>query len=209
MEQIAAHNCICQTCQKIFPVNDMMKCVLNLDEDSNLIDLFDSFQINRVVCPKCGNGFTFEIPMLVYSNTFRFAIYINPSPTPDKHYCSKPVPTWLINDYKHLRKCMYLAEAVEKYRIFRDGFNDKNIEYLKFCIFPDSNALPFDEINLLYSHCNEFNLYFNKIDFNNNIIDTYTVPKSKIHKIMQNTFFYEDENNWQNINRLTIKDFIK
>ncbi|MBE7049574.1 MAG: hypothetical protein E7394_02245 [Ruminococcaceae bacterium] len=208
MKKIAAHNCICQNCQKVFPVNEMMYSVINLDENAEKTREFDMFEINKVTCPKCKSSFTFELPLLICSKRLKVAIYVNSSPSPDKHYKSKAIPIWLITDYKIFRKCLYYAEAVEKFRIFRDELNDKIIEYLKLCRFNNTDALPFDEINLLYSHNDGVNLYFDKIDFNNNIIKTYSIPMSDIKEISNEIKFNRSHNTWQTVNRLTIKDFI-
>lgn len=186
----------------------MMDSVIDLDKDIKYSESFEKFEINKVTCPKCKNSFTFELPLLVCSKKCKFAAYVNSSPYPEKEFTSKEIPVWLISGYKSYRKCLYYAEIVEKFRIFRDGLDDKIIEYLKLCKFPDTDALPFDEINLLYSHNDNINLYFDKIDFNNNIINTYAVSKSIMEDIKSRIVFTENKNIWQMINRLTIKDYI-
>ncbi len=209
MEHVAAQNCICQSCRKIFPANKTMLCVINIDENDDLVTQFNAFEINSVTCPKCHNSFTFEIPTLVYSKSLGFAVYTASSSNPEKGYSAKSIPTWLIYEYKTFRKCMYLAEAVEKFRIFRDGLNDKHVEYLKLCLFSEHDTLPFDEINMIYSHMDESVLYFNKIDFNNNIISTYNVSKVDMINLIQDVDFCDESNNWSTINRLTIRNYIK
>ena len=105
MEHVAAQNCICQSCRKIFPANKTMLCVINLDENDDLVTQFNSFEINSVTCPKCNNSFTFEIQTLVYSQILGLAIYTSSSSCPEIASNTKNVPTWLMYEYKTFRIC--------------------------------------------------------------------------------------------------------
>lgn len=204
MEKTPAHNCICQSCNKIFAVNQLMVCSFNFDKDEETSDSFVSYSLNLVTCPHCHCSFPFEMPMVIYSEKHRFAIYVSPSfdiSSKTEIGLKRFIPNSL-----RFRKCTYQAEAVEKAIIFKDGLDDRYIEYIKLCFFNDSDALPFDKINLIYKSCDDENYYFEKIDYNNNPLEKYIVSKSEAMKLCEGISFENEKYQWKVVNRKTIKE---
>jgi len=79
MKKTLAYHCLCQDCDKFFQINRYMTNVINIDDDVDECIQLLSITLNSVKCPECGSSFSYEIPMLLFSNKHKFAIKVNPS----------------------------------------------------------------------------------------------------------------------------------
>jgi len=205
MKTTPAYKCICQDCSNVFNINETMVNVINLDEDDCLIQ-FLTASLNKISCPYCDADFTYEIPMLIYSQKSGFALRVNPSvpsapPSPDV----KLPYFFKIFNLKY-RQVTYHIEALEKVRIFKDGFDDKYIEFVKFNFFSDDDCTPMEDINLCYKSSDNEKLYFEKLDYNGKLIKEYEVLKSDVREC---SFIPEPcSPAWVQINRYTIENYI-
>ena len=78
MKTTPAYTCICQDCNKVFIIDEVMVTVINLDDDKDTAIEFFSSSLNKISCPYCNANFTYEIPMLIFSLKDNFAIKVAP-----------------------------------------------------------------------------------------------------------------------------------
>ena len=205
MKTVSAHRCVCQDCNSNFYINRQMINVINLDEDKDACVDFIKASVNRVTCPKCNANFTYEIPMLIFSCKDRFAIKVEPAFSPENSSEDFLPGFFNIFDFKY-RKVSYYIEALEKVRAFKDGLDDRYIEYVKLRFFSDEDATPMDDVNLCYKASDNNNLYFEKLDYNGFLLKDFQVLKDDVLPCI---FSDEPQNPvWQQINRYTINDYI-
>jgi len=204
MKKILAYHCLCQDCDKIFQINRYMTNVINVDDDVEEYIKLLSLTLNCVKCPECGSVFSYEIPMLIFSNKHKFAIKVNPLRDSYESGSNDELPALLSKfNYKY-REVTFQIEAVEKLRIFMADLDDKLIEYIKLKTFKDEDATPFEDVNIIFESTDKRCLHFAKMDSNNNIIARYEVE----HKNYDNVKFNDEPNKWQYINRFTINKYI-
>ena len=201
MSKIPVFDCRCQNCNFTFKINKILINSVNLDYSNQTCDKFFSLNLNEVLCPSCNSTFTYEIPMIIMSFKNKFAIKVTPSLYNSIPKNIFPPPFRLLPDGFRFREVAYLIEAVEKAKIFIDGEDDIYIEYFKFKNFSDEDTMPFDEINLVYSHSDDDRLYFNKYNCDNKLIDKYSKTKTKFNK---NISIKSKNDIWNIINRITI-----
>lgn len=206
MSGYAALSCRCQNCNEFFLVKRLMENVINLDESEN--EKFFNHEVNKVKCKKCMSEFTFELPMVIFSTKYNFAIKVSPTLNPENGIESYVTPHYLVCSDFRFREVTYQIEAVEKAKIFLDGFDDRYIEYVKLTKFEDKDATPFDTNNVVYDHSDPHNLYFKKYDSDNNVTGNYAVPVSE-SDIPGNIYADITTNDkWKIINRYTMKKYI-
>ncbi|MBE7052214.1 MAG: hypothetical protein E7395_06565 [Ruminococcaceae bacterium] len=206
MSKIMVLGCVCQECDMEFAVNDYLTNVVNLDYDSDKKSEFENMELNRVCCPHCKKSFTFEIPMVFVSSKLKYAIKVNPQSFTIESDTGS-FPEFLIPDGFRLREVYFQVEALEKHRIFESLCDDKVVEYIKLLEFDNSDALPFDEVNLVFDNCDNNTYCFDKYNSTNDCLEKYNIDATNIKLPLfdESTF----SGKWQRINRLTINDYIK
>lgn len=207
MSDIAVYNCICQNCNKMFPVNSYMTNVLDMDSEDEKLCSFLSGTLNNTTCPHCSSSFTYEIPMLVYSMKKKYAIKVSPAQN-EKDFTEQRPPHFLFPYEFKYREVSFQIEAVEKARIFDAGLDDKIIEYIKFTSFGDEDALPFDEVNIIFDHKNNDDYHFVKINSDNQILNKYCISSPPLTDCVFSSEARSDKK-WAVINRFTIINYTK
>ena len=205
MKKTLAYHCLCQDCDKFFQLNRYMTTVINIDEDVDECIQLLSVTLNCVKCPECGSAFSYEIPMLLFSNKHKFAIRVNPSLVAYEADSGDEPPVFLSQFQYKYREVTFQIEALEKVRIFMAGLDDKLIEYIKLKTFKDEDATPFEDVNIVFESADNHSFFFAKMDSNNNIIARYEVNRKEYDDIC----FDDCLNRWQCINRYTINRYIK
>lgn len=203
MSEIPVFDCLCQNCNLPFKFQKVLTNSINFDDNNKLLEKLLSFKLNEVTCPYCKSTFTYEIPMIIISFKYKFIIKVNPSVYTNRKTSLPPPFRLLDNDFKY-REVAYQIEGVEKARIFSDGYNDIFIEWFKLCVFSDEDAMPFDEVNLIYTHSDSKYFYFEKFNSDNKLIKSYIISKDT--KILEQPKFEGDKFNWNIINRNTLKN---
>ncbi len=206
---VNAYDAICQSCGLRFSIREKFSDTINLDIEGFEKKNFLNGSLNRVDCPFCGCNFTYEIPLIVFSEDIGFAYLVQPTLRNDKNYISKNPPYRIFSKDFEYRIVRYLAEAKEKYDIKISGLSDTAIEYIKLKSFPDTMAMPFDEINMLFSSYENGEYTFKQTDFNDKILNTYTINFSDkdIPDYILN--ISHQHNKWLKIDRETLKEEIK
>ncbi len=206
MKTTPAYTCICQDCGIVFDIDKVMVNVIDIDKDEEAFISFLSSSLNRVTCPHCFANFTYEIPMLIYSQRSGFAVKVDPyTPSSDVSLPTLLPYFFSMFNFKY-RQVTYHIEALEKVRIFKDGLDDRYIEYIKLNFFSDDDATPMEDVNLCYKSSDNEKLYFEKLDYNGKLIKEFDVLKAKVK-----TCGFIDEPSvpsWQKINRYTVEDYI-
>ncbi len=205
MKKTLAYHCLCQDCDKIFQINRYMTNVINIDEDVDECIQLLSVTLNCVKCPECGSAFTYEIPMLLFSNKYKFAVKVNPSLDSYEFGIDDEPPCFLSKFKYKYREVAFQIEALEKVRIFMADLDDKLIEYIKLKTFEDEDATPFEDVNIVFESADEHSFFFAKMDSNNNIIARYEVER----KVYGDINFNSEFDKWQCINRYTINSYIE
>ena len=162
MKKTLAYHCLCQDCDKVFQINRYMTTVINIDEDVDECIQLLSTTLNCVKCPECGSVFSYEIPMLLFSNKHKFAIRVNPLLDSYEAYSGDEPPVFVSQFQYKYRDVAFQIEAVEKVRIFMAGLDDKMIEYIKLKNFKDEDATPFEEVNIVFESADNHHFYFSK-----------------------------------------------
>ena len=207
--QIQVFNLICQSCEKRIKLNMYFTTMINLDFISHDCRRFESGELNRVICPHCNSEFTAEIPMIIMSESLKFACVVFPELEQRGIDAVTPPPTFLLPGFE-FRIVRYQAEALEKLRIKNAGCSDVDIEYIKCVSFDSETALPFDEKNLVFQYKDNNVYHFKQIDFNNSVIAEYQVTFDDENIPNFITSFKNNLCNkkWHKIDRITIKEEI-
>lgn len=169
-----AYDAICQECEKRFDISERFTTVVNLDIEGFEKNKFLNGSLNRTVCPFCKKEFTYEIPMIVFSLKLKFACLVMPNLNSQNIVELKNPPYHILPDNFCYRLVRYQIEALEKYRIFSLGLDDLQIEQFKLKNFSDDEAMPFDEKNIIFDSYNDRIIKFNQVDYNNDILNTYS-----------------------------------
>ncbi len=209
MGRIEAYNCICQNCEEVFILNKYMINVINLDDGSDDTLKFLSCSLNNVTCPYCCVNFTYEIPMLIFSNNHKFAIKVSPKEILYKSNEVCFIPNFIYDTGFKYREVNFFIEGLEKARIISDGLDDKYVEYLKYKLFKDDDAIPFYDVSLVYKSSDSCSIYFEKLDSNNNLLNEYTITKDSFNKFGKTKFAPDIPKIWNVINRYTINEYIE
>lgn len=205
MSEIYVYDCLCQNCHIPFKNHAILHNCVNCDIKNTVFNDFMSLSLNEVSCPLCKTKFTYEIPMIVISLKHKFVIKVNPSAF------HNPIPTKQLPPFRILppgfrfREVYFMIEAVEKANIFLQGFEDVYIEHFKSLNFADDEALPFDEVNVVYTHSDDLFHYFVKYDSDNNPTEFFKKHKNSA-EVDLNHF---SDNKWYFINRVTIKNLLE
>lgn len=202
---IRSFNARCQECEKAFSIAQRFCTVVNLDIEGFEKDGFEDGSLNRITCPLCNTEFTYEIPMIVFSYEMRFACLVEPCA---RNSLVKEPPHIILPDGFMFRRVSYLAEAMEKYRIFKSGCDDCVIEYIKLLSFKDEEALPFDEKNIVFENKNADEYEFSQLDYNNRVLNKYkiTFKGSDIADSLINFKNSLGGNRWHRIDRIILKE---
>lgn len=183
-----------------------MTNVLDMDTESEKLCSFLSGTLNNATCLHCSSSFTYEIPMLVFSMKKQYAIKV--SPTHGKNGCiAQNPPDFLFPDKFKYREVSFQIEAVEKARIFDAGLDDKIIEYIKLTSFDDKDALPFDEVNIIFDYKSDDDYHFVKINSDNEILNRYCISSPQLTDCVFKSESTSDTKKWFTINRFTIKNY--
>ena len=205
MKKTLAYHCLCQDCDKFFQINRYMTNVINIDDDVDECIQLLYITLNIVKCPECGSSFSYEIPMLLFSNKHKFAIKVNPSLDSYETYNGDEPPIFLSHFKYKYREVTFQIEALEKVRIFMADLDDKLIEYIKLKTFKDEDATPLEDVNIVFESADNHCFFFAKMDSNNNIVAHYEVERNEYSDIK----FSNELNKWQCINRYTIDRYRK
>lgn len=207
--QIHVFNAICQSCQKRIHIDKYITTVVNLDTLSFECELFYSGQLNRLKCPHCNASFTFETPMVIFSQIHKLACAVLPNLDNDGESAIKKPPSHIMRDFD-FRIVRYQIEALEKFKIRQCNCLDYVIEYVKLLNFDDDTALPFNEKNLIFENKYDNKYSFIQTDFNNNILNSYEILCSEIN--IPECIIYKSNhlsnNKWLKIDRITLKEEI-
>lgn len=197
-----AYNAICQECEKRFDISERFSTVVNLDIEGFEKERFLDGSLNRIICPFCKKEFTYEIPMIVFSLKLKFACLVIPNLNSQNIIGIKNPPYHILPDNFRYRLVHYQIEALEKYKIFSLGLDDFQIEQIKLKKFSDDEAMPFDEKNIVFDSFNNGIFNFKQVDYNNNILNTYSfeydLPKAKCNNFCRLK--------WLKIDRETLKE---
>lgn len=199
---------ICQECEKQFPMADRFCTVVNLDMEGFEKDKFLDGSLNRVCCPFCNTEFTFELPMIVLSGRKKFACLVDPNVDIKGIEAIKNPPYILFGDDFNFRCVRYMEEAREKIRILDSGCDDIVIEYIKLISFNDEDALPFDEVSLVFNSKKDDTYEFLKLDYNCRILDRFLVDykESDIPDVIKNMKYSLDGRKWHKADRISLKE---
>ena len=208
---VRSFNAICNECDKRFEISHRFCAVVNLDIDGFEKEGFTSGELNRIFCPHCSTEFTYEIPMIVFSLSMKFACLCIPNLESIDTARIKEPPHLLLPDNFVFRIVRYQVEAKEKYDITASGCDDRVIEYIKLISFDDSLALPFDERNIVFVSKNGDTYKFNQLDYNNTIIKSYDIEinDGQIPDYIINSNISLSGNKWHKIDRISLKEEIK
>ncbi|MBQ4527410.1 MAG: hypothetical protein II998_04985 [Clostridia bacterium] len=205
MSQICVYDCLCQNCHIPFKSHAVLYNCVNYDIKNTMFDDFVSLTLNEVSCPHCNTKFTYEIPMVIISFRYQFAIKVNPAAFHSNIMSKQPPPFRFLPTGFKFREVYFMIEAVEKANIFSKALNDIYIEHFKKYNFSNEEALPFDEANIIYTHSDNDFHYFEKYDCNNNLIESLKKSISVTKKISHELC----NTKWHLVNRLTINNFIE
>ena len=195
--------CKCQECMTVFKIKNNIINSLILEHETQSYDNFLNNKINCVHCKKCKSDLTFETKMIIYDRTDKFAIYVDPT---KESNIDDSIPDFITEDGFKYRKVTYQAEAIEKTRIFRDGLNDYDVEYIKILNFSDDEALPFEDKNIVYYSSDGDTYTFHAINHLNKITGIQIIDVSDMHlKKLPD----DDKSKWNVVNRYTIENYLK
>lgn len=205
---IKAFDAFCQECNKRFNINSRFTAVVNLDMVGFEKDEFLSGKLNKTICSHCQTEFTYEIPMIVFSMSMKFACLVEPGL--DNNFANhiKNPPALILPDGFTYRIVRYQIEAKEKYDIFKNNCNDYIVEYIKLCSFSDESALPFDERNMIFKARHGDIYTFEQTDYNNKVLNQYTVsfPEEKIPDYIVKQSNKLNNNIWHKTDRISLKE---
>ncbi len=205
----SAFDAICQSCDKRFKIEEKFTRVINLDIAGFEKEGFLKGKLNKVKCPFCGAEFTYEIPMIIFGMRMKCAYLVEPNLKSENLGKIKNPPHIILPDGFKCRVVRYLAEAKEKYDIHLAGLDDASVEYIKLKSFDDDMAMPFDEKNMIFVSYNNGCYTFNQVDFNDNILNTYSVnfDDENIPEYITNMNLSHDK--WLKIDREALKEEVK
>ncbi len=188
---------ICERCQGIFCSYSVMHSFVDADSLDNTVKEAYDGSLNKVTCPACGDSFTYESPLLIYSHKDKFAICSDFS---DECLQNGSFDTIVsignMKDWR-FRKCSFSMFGFEKLRIFKSNMDDTIIEQLKITHFPAYRNMEFDSDYIVYEKHDEETLFFTHRDFTGKIIQNLSVPTKEYHKF--NSFSVVGR--WQQANR--------
>lgn len=174
----------CENCHEVFYRYVEITNVIDTDRIGKFAIEAISGLVNRVVCPFCKAEFTFENPMIMYSNTSKIVCYT----------CYDVLPL-NCRDFKLLAKithctdwsfrlCRFTMDASEKIRIFKDSLNDAAIEIIKLRNFPEYRNMILEDEYITYEKTNADMLCFTKRNDLDEIKDNLFVPISEYKTVL-------------------------
>lgn len=208
---VRAFSALCQQCNKRFQISGRFSTVINLDIEGFEKNNFEDGSLNRITCPLCKTEFTFETELIAFSFDMKFACIVDQNIDSKKADSLKSPPCILLPDDFTFRCVRYLDEAREKHRIIKHGCDDFVIEYIKLKCFKDEDALPFNEVSLVFDSKKE-NIYkFSKLNYNGKILENYVIVfnDSDIPEAVKNMKQSLKGKKWHKIDRITLKEEFK
>ncbi len=208
---VRAFGAICQECNKRFQIAERFCRVVNLDIEGFEKEKFEDGSLNRIVCPNCNTEFTFEISLIVFSQNMKFACIVDQNIDTKKIESLKNPPHILFSEDFTYRCVRYIDEAREKIRIIKSGCHDFVIEYIKLVCFKDEDALPFNEVSLVFDSKEGETYKFLKLNYNGEILENYDIvfKDSDIPEAVKNMKHNKDNKKWQKIDRISLKEEFK
>ena len=208
---VRAFSALCQECNKRFQIAERFCTVVNLDIEGFEKEKFEDGSLNRIVCPLCNTEFTFEISMIVFSMNMNFACIIDQNIDTNGTDSLKNPPSILLPEDFTFRCVRYMDEAREKLRIIKHGCDDFVIEYIKLMSFNDEDALPFNEVSLVFDS-KEGEIYkFSKLNFNGEVLENYKIVfnDSDIPEAVKNMKYSLKGRKWHKLDRISLKEEFK
>lgn len=184
MATFIPNDCIrCENCYEYFYRYVHITNVIDTDKNDELSKSAATGLINRVVCPFCNAEFTYENPLVLFSNTSKIVCYAQHSvlPLASRDFTLITKITGC-NDWS-FRLCDFAMDASEKIRIFKDGLKDYVIEILKVNRFPEYKDMVLEDEYITYDGKDDSNLYFSKRSDLDIVLDKYTIPLSEYSRI--------------------------
>ncbi len=188
---------ICERCHGFFCSYGVMHSFVDADSlDTAVKEAYDG-NLNKVTCPACGDSFTYESPLLIYSQNNKFAICSDFSDECLQNGSFNTIVSiGSMEDWK-FRRCSFSMFGFEKLRIFKNNMDDTIIEQIKISHFPAYCKMEFDSEYIVYEKHNDKTLFFTHRDFTGKIIQTLSVPMSEY----QNYNSFSAVGRWQQANR--------
>lgn len=172
----------CEKCQSFFCSYSIMHSFVDADSlDTTTNEAYNS-TLNMVTCPSCGDRFTYESPLIIYSHADKFAICADYS----DEYISNGSFSTLVKiggmvEWK-FRKCKFSMFGFEKLRIFKNGLDDTIIEQIKLIHFPEYKNMDLDDEYIVYESHKKNEIFFSHKDFTGKTIKNVSVPMSEYTK---------------------------
>jgi len=173
----------CERCHEIFYRYTYITDVIDADRKDKLSSDALKGNVNRVECPFCKTEFTYEGPLLLFSNTACAAALS----------ACKFAPTEVGNfnlalkmskaTHWKLRKCIFAMFNCEKMRIFKSNLCDGKIEILKYMYFKEYRDMDFRDYYIVFQKHENNTLYFTKNDDVDNVLKEYTIDFEKYTNI--------------------------
>jgi hypothetical protein len=176
---------LCEECDEYFFKYEFINNIFDLDADPKYADgLF-----NRIKCPRCDTEFTYETPILVFSNTKRLLICasVNNDGFININSLKRAFEISGSTDWT-LRRCSFAMDAGEKIRIFNNGLDDGKVELVKLKCFDDYKNMDLTDNYITFENLRDNELVFTYRDFKDNILETRyisfeeykTMPQTKV-----------------------------
>ena len=177
-------DCIhCENCHEFFYRFVHITNVIDADKNDELGKSAVSGLVNRVVCPFCNAEFTYENPLVVYSNTSKIVCYADYHVLPlvcrDFTLLTKITGC---SDW-NFRLCDFAMNASEKIRIFKDNLQDSIIEILKLNSLPEYRTMILEDEYITYDGKDDEKLYFSKRSDLDITLENYTIPLSEYNQL--------------------------
>ncbi|MBO7288791.1 MAG: hypothetical protein J6V03_02205 [Clostridia bacterium] len=208
---VRAFSALCQQCNKRFQIAERFCTTINLDIEGFEKEKFEDGSLNRIVCPYCNTEFTFEISMIVFSQNMKIACIVDQN-IDTKEITSLKSPPYILFPEDFTYRCVrYIDEAREKLRIIKHGCDDFIIEYIKLMCFKDEDALPFNEVSLVFDSKEGEAYKFSKLNFNGEVLENYDIvfKDSDIPEAVKNMKYSQKGKKWHKLDRISLKEEIK
>ncbi len=160
---------LCEECDEYFFKYAFVTNVFDLDADPKCADgLF-----NRIKCPRCDTEFTFETPILIFSNTKKLLISasVNNDGLINITSLKRALEISKSTDWT-LRRCSFAMDAGEKIRIFNLGLDDTKVELVKLKCFDNYRNMDLTDNYITFENIADNKLVFTYRDFKDNILET-------------------------------------
>ncbi len=170
-------------CKKHFYDYIFLKSIINFDEGGkDAKAILNGGTINRVTCPYCKCNFTYETPLLLFSQNHK--IYAASTFDDDFIYTSNCENALKIakSDDLNLRITDYAFEAAEKIRLAYFGIDDAKIEIFKLITFPKCKDMDKAFEYMVFDRVENDFLIFSHRDYTDKILKSFEILKSDFEK---------------------------